>query len=87
MLSKLFGAIILAGIFSVPGAVVQDTTDVAVQLTLGNAYYYGDGVPRDLAIAAKWDRKAAEQGNARGQYRLGNDFFSAKGFLRTKLQV
>ena len=34
-------------------------------------YNYGQGVPQDYAEAAKWYRKAAEQGRANAQNNLG----------------
>ncbi|MBO7224189.1 MAG: sel1 repeat family protein, partial [Kiritimatiellae bacterium] len=34
-------------------------------------YYNGLGVQQDYAEAVKWFRKAAEQGHAGAQYRLG----------------
>ena len=42
------------------------------QFVLGNVYYKGDGVPRDYTEAAKWYRKAADQGHANSQYMLGS---------------
>jgi TPR repeat protein len=42
------------------------------QFVLANAYYRGDGVPRDYAEAAKWYRQAADQGHANSQYMLGS---------------
>ena len=35
-------------------------------------YYYGKGVTQDKTEAVKWYRKAAEQGYARAQERLGD---------------
>ena len=32
-------------------------------MALGNLFRFGDGVRRDFTEAAKWYRKAAEQGN------------------------
>lgn len=45
--------------------------DVEAQVTLGNKYHYGQGVPKSASKAIKWFRKAAEQGSARGQSDLG----------------
>ena len=45
--------------------------DAEAQYRLGNAYYFGDGVPTDHAEAAKWYRMAAEQGYIDAQTRLG----------------
>jgi TPR repeat protein len=44
--------------------------DAAAQFDLGSCYYYGDGVPQDLAEAVKWSRKAAEQGHVEAQFNL-----------------
>jgi len=41
------------------------------QLALGNAYYKGDGVPRDYKEATKWYRLAADQGLAEPCFMLG----------------
>src|SRR5271157_4788209 len=45
--------------------------DVAAQIKMGNMYAIGDGVPRDPDKAMDWFKKAADQGSAEGQYRLG----------------
>ena len=45
--------------------------DAAAQNSLGTVYYEGRGVARDYAEAARWYRKAAEQGHASGQLNLG----------------
>ena len=45
--------------------------DADAQYRLGNAYYFGDGVPTDHAEAAKWYRMAGEQGHIDAQTRLG----------------
>ena len=37
--------------------------DVVAQFSLGDMYSYGQGVPQDAAEAARWYRRAAEQGN------------------------
>ncbi|MDR1111574.1 MAG: sel1 repeat family protein [Deltaproteobacteria bacterium] len=38
---------------------------------LGDIYYNGNGVPRDLTEAATWYRRVARLGNTEIQYRLG----------------
>ena len=48
--------------------------DAEAQSNLGTMYILGEVVPRDTAEAVKWLRKAADQGNARAQYRLFADF-------------
>lgn len=44
--------------------------DVDAQYRLGDAYYYGQRVEKDLVESVKWYRKAAEQGCALAQSRL-----------------
>ena len=43
---------------------------VVAQIELGFMYRYGSGVPKDFELAAKWWRKAADQGNAYAQSQL-----------------
>ncbi len=45
--------------------------DARAQLSLGGMYYNGQGVQQDYAEAAKWTRKAAEQGYIPAQADLG----------------
>ena len=45
--------------------------DPDAELRLASMYYRGEGMEQDYREAAKWYRKAAEQGNAEAQYRLG----------------
>ena len=40
------------------------------QVNLGHMYIRGDGVKKDYAEAAKWYKKAAEQGYAEAQFNL-----------------
>ena len=42
-------------------------------------YYYGRGSRLDYAEAAKWYRKAAEQGNSDAQYSLGHMYLFGLG--------
>ncbi|QLQ33439.1 MAG: sel1 repeat family protein [Candidatus Thiothrix singaporensis] len=42
-------------------------------------YYNGQGVAKDLAIAADWYQKAAKQGNAYSQYSLGRLYLDGEG--------
>jgi TPR repeat protein len=43
----------------------------SAQFNLGRMYYNGEGVPQDSKTAVKWFRRAAEQGHAGAQSRLG----------------
>ena len=45
-------------------------------------YYNGEGVPQDFKEAAKWYRKAAEQGVAPSQYNLGLMYANGQGVER-----
>ena len=49
---------------------------VVAQYNLGVLYQKGDGIPQDYAEAAKWYKKAADQGDAKAQSAL--DFLSRK---------
>ena len=46
---------------------------------MGEKYYYGHGVRLDYAEAAKWYRKAAEQGSADAKYSLGHMYQFGQG--------
>ena len=50
---------------------LADQGDVGAQFNLGIAYEMGHGVPKNNKEAVMWFRKAAEQGYARAQYKLG----------------
>jgi uncharacterized protein len=45
-------------------------------------HYQGQGLPKNLAEAAKWYRKAADQGLAEAQHNLGAMFAAGAGVLR-----
>ena len=53
--------------------------DAKTQNRLGNIYYHGDGVPKDLGQALHWFRKAAEQGYAPGQFNLARLYREGRG--------
>ena len=54
--------------------------DVVAQYELGNCYYYGSGIQRDVKEAVVWYRKAAEQGNVNAQCRMGHLYEGAKNY-------
>jgi TPR repeat protein len=56
-----------------------DKGDADALIALAGRYSLGDGVPRDLAKAAKLHRKAAELGDARGECLLGYDYADGLG--------
>ena len=49
------------------------------QFSLGQMYFYGNGVPQDYQEAAKWFRRAAEQGDAGAQFSLGAVYSTGDG--------
>ncbi len=57
------------------------------QYNLGIMYGKGLGVPVDMNEAAKWLRKAAEQGNADAQYSLGAIYANGEGFTRNRAEA
>ena len=48
-----------------------DAGDAKAQTALGTAYQEGNGVFQNDALAAKWFRKAADQGDANTENKLG----------------
>ena len=46
--------------------------DAKAQVRLAGMYYHGQGAAQDLREAAKWYRKAAEQGNEEAEYRASS---------------
>ena len=53
--------------------------EVKAQFALGDAYFFGKGVPKDYAEAVKWWRKAAEQGHDFAQHSLGGMYYMGRG--------
>ena len=54
----------------------------ATQTALGLLYYHGEGVSKDFNEAFKWFGKAAEQGDAEGQFRLGAMYANGEGVAK-----
>jgi hypothetical protein len=55
---------------------LADQGSAMAQFFLGAMYYEGQGVPQSDAEAAKWFRKAAEQGEDTSQDALGSIYFT-----------
>lgn len=53
--------------------------DARAQFGLGLAYHLGEGVPKDVSVAAKWYLKAAEQGYADAQYYIALCYDEGQG--------
>jgi TPR repeat protein len=64
-----------------------DAGDPESQLVLAGLYASGAGVRRDAAKAARWHRKAAEQGLARAQHQLGLDYLHGEGVKPDRVQA
>lgn len=55
---------------------------------IGHDYYFGtNGKRQDYAEAIKWYRKAAEQGDAKGQYNLGYCYYYGFGVRRDRTKA
>jgi len=54
------------------------------QYQLAQAYETGDGVPKDLAKAIDWYKKAADQGHAEAQFRLAQAYETGEGVKQGK---
>ena len=50
-------------------------------------YGSGQGVPQDFAEAAKWYRKAAQQGHGPAQYNLGLMHYNGQGVRQDNVQA
>ncbi|MPZ11755.1 MAG: protein kinase [Kiloniellaceae bacterium] len=61
--------------------------DVLAQASLGQRYYRGDGVRRDLAEAVRWTLEAARQGEARAQSNLGFYYMKGEGTDRNPAEA
>jgi hypothetical protein len=53
--------------------------DIRAQFELGDAYYQGDGVPKDYGEAHVWFRKAAEQFHLYANLNLGDMYEAGRG--------
>ena len=54
--------------------------DIIAQLTIGQLYFEGNGVPKDYSKAMKWYRLAAKEGNSEAQFRIGVMYDYGYGF-------
>jgi TPR repeat protein len=61
-----------------------EASDASAQLALGRAYQDGNGVPQNEGLAAKWYRRAADQGNAAAQNNLGIMYRAGSGVEKNK---
>ena len=61
--------------------------DLQAQFELGEFFYSGQRVERDLNQALKWFEQASLQGHAQSQYRLGMMFFRGEGVVANAVQA
>ena len=66
---------------------VANSGDPQAQFELGNLYYQGQIVERDLALALKWFELASLQGHAEAQQALGMMFFRGEGVPANNVQA
>lgn len=59
--------------------------DPFAQVSVGDKYQTGKGVPQNYVEAVKWFQKAADRGYFRAQWRLGMAFMLGKGVPRDKV--
>ncbi len=59
--------------------------DPFAQVSLGDKYKAGDGVPQNYVEAVKWFQKAADRGYFRAQWRLGMAYTLGEGVPRDKV--
>jgi TPR repeat protein len=54
--------------------------DAEAQNLMGRLYFYDvPGVPQNYPVSARWFRRAADQGHAAAQYKLGGMYFAGRG--------
>ena len=61
--------------------------DAGAFLSLGLMYYYGTGVPRSYAEAARWLQRAADQEQAEAQSMLGAMYYFGEGVPQNHLEA
>ena len=61
--------------------------DTNAQFSLGAMYENGEGVPKDVAQAVSWYRRAAEQGVASAQNNLGAMYYRGDGVPKDAAQA
>lgn len=57
--------------------------DAAAQYEVGLRYANGEGVPQDMAEAAKWFERAAKQGLTAAEYRLATQYEKGRGVAQS----
>jgi uncharacterized protein len=85
------GAAYQSGDFETALRLVQphaEQGDFLAQAQLATLYFFGEGVPQNYAIAAKWQRLAAEQSNVPFlQQIVGHNFLYGRGETRNGIEA
>jgi TPR repeat protein len=61
--------------------------DAEAQYSLGNMYFYGNGVDKDDVMAVKYYQLAADQGNAEAQNNLGVMYKYGMGVAKNQIMA
>jgi len=61
--------------------------DPFAQVSLGDKYQAGEGVPQNYVEAVKWFQEASDRGYFRAQWRLGMAYMLGKGVPRDKVMA
>jgi len=61
--------------------------DAEAQYQLARRYYFGQGIPKDITLAAKMCRSSAEQGNASAQNLLGVLYEDGEGVTKDLVEA
>ena len=59
--------------------ILMQKDSLTKQICLGDCYYYGYGISKDLTKAIECYTKAANQGDAKAQYNLGLCYYYGQG--------
>lgn len=61
--------------------------DAEAMYSIGELYYYGDGVEQDYAQAMAWYQKAAELGDAKAMNNIGALYYNGWGVRADRAQA
>ncbi len=67
--------------------VCKEAQDSNAQFLVAEMYYNGLGVKENIAEAAAWFRKAAEQGNCEAQFRTGHMYYHGVGVKKDQAEA
>jgi TPR repeat protein len=64
-----------------------ESGDAAAQVELGDMYFFGRGISRNLSEGIRWWRKAAEHGDHHAQYNVGISYYRGDGLTKDPVQA